>query len=944
VAVTRGPVRRATIAAARGAARLWRASPSAWLIALAIAASIGLRIIPLYLPVAGTWAAQFIHERVAQDLAQNGVAPQQLDATVAQWMEQNAEAVRSLRLQAEQKFREAFTFMGEDGARHVYLGDEDGYYWLKLAKSILARGDVCDRIERGACIDALADAPLGQLIEYERSPHVYSIAAVHRLATWLRPGFPLSSTAILVPLALSALMMIPAFLLAQRVSNRFGGLMASLLLSFNSTVLLRTGDGDDDIWVVALPVLTVGLITAAFGAKRWSGSALLSGLAGVALAIIAAAWKGWPLFGLSMLAGLIALAAWAALTALIASARGQRRSYASTWIACLCLLSTAGGFAVAGWLLGIRIDLGLITGQLSSMIGGATHAPSPINTAPMPDVFHLVGELTAVDASTLQQSIGPFTLGLGWLGFALALWAPGKGQAALTLAFVVSLPVVAALLGHFEAGRAPILAMPAILGIAAAIGGWFAGRSVPDRAAATGILGLAWLGATLWMSFDGQRYILLAIAPLSLAAGISLGHVASAVAELSVSRERLSRGAGLVAAGGLAVAAFGPVAVGGLTETVEHSPTINSAWTGAFAAIRAQSSGDAIVDIWWDYGHWAKYFTERAVVLDGASLQRRAVHWMAHALAAASDTEAIGLLRMMNCGAVADPDGGPSERPYDMLIRWSADPGLAFRSVMEMSRLPREQAADFLRGAGLPEARVAALLRTVYCAPPEGFLVLTTDLLDSRGWMVFGLWDPGLAHIVELARRGSVDAALPVIEQKYGLPEDAARAYYTAASRVRTEEDEIAFAAPDAQTWSTDWRPCVPEAGTLHCTLDLGDFAVGPHLQDLVVDPDNPERTRIRIVPRPDAAALEATPALVEIARPDQLQDVPLAAATVGLAVLVDPDRKRVFVGTPGVVHSTLVRLALLDGRYSPGFQKIYDQLGVDRQRITVWRIVWGQP
>jgi hypothetical protein len=74
------------------------------------------------------------------------------------------------------------------------------------------------------------------------------------------------------------------------------------------------------------------------------------------------------------------------------------------------------------------------------------------------------------------------------------------------------------------------------------------------------------------------------------------------------------------------------------------------------------------------------------------------------------------------------------------------------------------------------------------------------------------------------------------------------------------------------------------------------------------------------------------------------LQDVVLPDATVDLAVLVDPEQKRVFVGTPGVVRSTLIRLALLDGRYSPGFQKIADEVGVDRRRVTAWRINWGQP
>jgi hypothetical protein len=933
------------LAAGRGITRLWLISPSAWLIGLATVATVSLRLIPLYLPAADIRASTFIHERATADLLQSDpsaarLGPRELKTAVDWWIGQHADTLLPLERQAAQSIREAFTFEGEDGAQHVYLGDEDGYYWMKLARSVLAHGTVCDRIEDGSCIDALANAPVGQPIEYTDSPHVYAIAAFHWLATRLRPGFPLSSSAMLVPLTLSALMALPAFFLARQASNIFGGLMAVLLLSFNATVFFRTVDADDDIWIVALPVLSMSLITAAFGRERLSARILLSALGGVVLALHAAAWKGWPLFGLSMLAGLIGIAAWALLTALIARTRGH---LALAQSAGLCTFSAAAGFAAVGWLLRIQIDIGGITGQLSSMAGRVAAAPSPIDTAPMPDVFHFVSELAAVNAAELQQSIGPFTLGLGWLGFALVLWAPRARRGFLVLALAVVLAAIAALFGRYGAGRTAVLAVPVFLALAAVGANWLGRTSPSDRAAATGILGLAWLGAALWMSFEGQRFILLAIAPLSMAAGISLGHVAAAVTALGVGRAPLLRGAGLVGAGGLAAAAFGPVAIGGLEQATAHAPTVNSAWTGAFATIRAQSGSDAIVDIWWDYGHWAKYFSERAVVLDGALLQSRAVHWMGRTLAAASDAEAIGLLRLMNCGMVADPDGGPPARPYDMLLRWSADPGLAFRSFMELARLTRAQAADFLRAAGLPDARAAALLRTANCAPPQSYLVLTTEMLDTRGWLVSGLWDPGLAHIAELARRSTADAALPIIEEKYGLPKAKARGLYASARRVRTEEDRIAFAAPQAQTWSRDWQLCVQQGDTLHCPLELGDFAIGAHLQDMVVDLQNPERTRIRVVRHPGEEALEETPAMLELAQPDRLQDIPLADATVELAVLVDPDQQRVFVGTPRVVRSTLVRLVLLDGRYSPQFHKIYDQLGIDRNRITVWQLVWGQ-
>jgi len=937
-------------AAVRGISSLRRLSPSIWLIGVAMAACILLRSIPFELPAAHGYAARFVHAKAAADLLQSdpaaaGLGPREFEAAAAEWRARHADTLAPLEQQAEQRFRDAFTFEGEDGARHVYLGGEDGYYWLKLTDTMLARGTVCDRVERGTCIDALGNAPLGQTIEYTGSPHVYLMAALQRLLTWLRPGFPLSTTAILLPLLLSVLAVIPAFLIAERVSGRLGGLTAALLLSCNALIFVRGSHSDDDIWIVVLPVFAMGCITAAFGRATWSARLPLAGSGGVALAVLAVAWKGWPLFALYSAASLIALGAWAALAAFVAKLRGRPSNFAFLWTVCLCTLSIIVGFVAAGWLLGARVDLGVFAGGLSSVIGRAGSLPARINTAPLSDVFHMVAELVSVNAETLQHWTGPVATGLGLVGFTLALLAPSsRRQSILVLGLLVLGPFIAALLAHYSSTRTPMLLVPALTGLATGIGAWFLDRPVGDRAAATGILGLSWLGATLWMSFEGDRYVLLSMAPLSVSAGIAVGRAASAVRALGLGEAPLARAARVIAAGALAALALEPVASLGWAQALAFVPSINSTWTEAFSAIRASSGRDAIVDTWWDYGHWAKYYTGRAVVTDGASLLSQSVHWMARALAAPSDTEALGWLRMMNCGAVADPDGQSPARPYDMLNRWSADPGLAFRSMIELSRLPRGPAADFLRGAGLPESRLAALLATAYCTPPPSFLVLTTGLFNTNSWLESGLWDPGRAYIVELARHQSIEAALPAIRTKYGLSETAARDYYAAARRVRTEDDRIAFAAPGAQVWSRDWQPCVAEDDGLHCTLNLGNPTAGSYARDATVDPEHPERTRIRIVPSAGAAAIEATPALVEIARPDRLQDVPLADATVALAVLVDPDHQRVFVGTPSVVHSTVVRLALLDGRYSPPFQKIYDRSAVDGQRITVWRIVWGQP
>jgi hypothetical protein len=447
------------------------------------------------------------------------------------------------------------------------------------------------------------------------------------------------------------------------------------------------------------------------------------------------------------------------------------------------------------------------------------------------------------------------------------------------------------------------------------------------------------------MSFDGVRYLLLLMVPLSIAAGAAVGRLAAAVSALSWPSGARARGiASIAAAGALVAAVVAPVAASGISYAYRYHPSVSAAWDHAFAAVRRNSERDAIVDIWWDYGHWAKYFTKRPVNLDGASLLNSTVRWTARALLAPTDAGAIGLLRMLNCGAVTDPETGIAARPDQTLRRWGVEPALAFRTLMTLAPLAQEQSPAYLQAAGLGDARAAALSKVMYCTPAPSFLVLSTELFDLKGFMVQGFWDPGRAYAVDLARRRyAADAAAPVLAEHLGLTEPAARDLYAAASQVRGEDQREIFAAPDSQIWSRAWQPCTALEGGLHCTLDLLDPETGVRLLDLVIDLEHPERARIRILKRPMGAPMESAPALVEIADPDRLRDIAPPDAGVDLGVLVDPAGQRVFVARPGLVRSTLVRLALLDGRYSPQFQRIFDQLDVDRRRITVWRIVWDR-
>jgi hypothetical protein len=407
-------------------------------------------------------------------------------------------------------------------------------------------------------------------------------------------------------------------------------------------------------------------------------------------------------------------------------------------------------------------------------------------------------------------------------------------------------------------------------------------------------------------------------------------------------RQGWAKSVARTAAGALALAVVAAPAIAGYREARDANPAMNDAWTNNFAAIKRDAAPDAIVNLWWDYGHWATYFTERRVTVDGASLKDRTVQWTARAFAAASDREAVAIFRMLGCGEVTDPDDGTRARPYEMLAKWGKDQALAYRTIIDLLRLEPGEAGAYLAEQKLAPSRAKALIATVYCRPPETYLVLASGLFNIPGWALAGFWDPYRAYVMTLVHDLPRARAVAAIKAKFALPEAEAESLYAEALAVRSEEERVAFAAPDARLWSLGWTDCREDGARLKCIADLSGT---PATQlEVNFDPGDPSRAKL-IMQAAGRPAREVVPALIAIARPDAIEEVsPPGSVAADLALLIDPPGRRVFVATPGVATSTLARLILLDGRYSKLFRKVEDRLAFDGQRITTWRIEPGAP
>jgi hypothetical protein len=73
------------------------------------------------------------------------------------------------------------------------------------------------------------------------------------------------------------------------------------------------------------------------------------------------------------------------------------------------------------------------------------------------------------------------------------------------------------------------------------------------------------------------------------------------------------------------------------------------------------------------------------------------------------------------------------------------------------------------------------------------------------------------------------------------------------------------------------------------------------------------------------------------------LQISPKGSIHPRIAVLLDPAKRRILVGTPAVLQSVLVQLVILDGRYTKVFEKLDERTVPTGERVSTWRINWAE-
>ncbi len=241
------------------------------------------------------------------------------------------------------------------------------------------------------------------------------------------------------------------------------------------------------------------------------------------------------------------------------------------------------------------------------------------------------------------------------------------------------------------------------------------------------------------------------------------------------------------------VAANGPIS--DAYSIAKHDvPIMNDVWHDSLTAIKDDSNNvtkDAIITSWWDFGHHFKAITERRVTFDGTTQQYPPAHWVGKLFMTRSEDEAIGILRMLDCGSSNGFDEvNKVKNDFDGSIK------IIHRLITINSRAEAKSA--LVNDYGFTGAQAETVLNYTHCDPPEGYVIASEDMIGKSGvWGHFGSWDFEKAIIWQTLRSKSQKDAVEFMMNKFNYSEEKAKKTYNEIRLIKEDTE--------ANSWISPW-------------------------------------------------------------------------------------------------------------------------------------------
>ncbi|MBI2549602.1 glycosyltransferase family 39 protein [Candidatus Woesearchaeota archaeon] len=662
-----------------------------------------------------------------------------------------------------------------------YSPDIDPYYWYRYAKNIVETDHIGDEVKNGEEWDNHQVAPLGRGISPQDRFFPYFIAYLYKTMKFFNHSATLFEVQTNVyPALLSALTVLFIFLIGRKIAGNVAGFLGSLMAGLHAAFVNRTIHGDNDAAVMFFAILTLWLFVEAIYASKALARLALATLAGLAAALFSIGWGGWWFVLVFITMASAAAVAAGALNSFIFSLTKGRRiaeaaidgiKAATTGVTGKLVTMPTVVFMIAtAFFVGILTNFDTILQLPRNIFGIAKLKSAVLSQSYWPNVLTTVAEL---NEGNFQQVISQIKPGIFWLS-------------ALSAALLIALAAIHFLLPlmknqasqklrqHFQPKEENALYS---IFFATLVAVWFVG--------------------TIYASTKGIRFVLLLAPMAGLGFGMTLGLIfktAMWTNENFLKINKIATAAAIFAV--LTMATYSTDVIKDAYNVAKNDvPIMNDAWYGALTAIRDDSNSttkDAIITSWWDFGHHFKAITDRRVTFDGTTQQGPQAHWVGKFFMTSSETEAAGILRMLDCG---------SNTAFDALNSVKNDYPNSTKILYKMTQITSKDEANkvLTQEYGLNAEQAANVTRYTHCEhPPEGYVIASEDMIGKSGvWGHFGSWDFEKAIIWQVMRGTSEKEAVTQMKERFNYSEEKAKSVYNELRRIKDDRE--------ANTWIAPW-------------------------------------------------------------------------------------------------------------------------------------------
>lgn len=485
---------------------------------------------------------------------------------------------------------------GETGL--PYLAEMDCYYHLRMTRDIALYGHPGDTFKDGVPWDCLGHAPEGRDVSDYKPLLAYLAIGVNRLISVFVPR-SLEQTAYWLNVFLSALLVIPVFLLTFEMCGLTGAIAASVLSVMNLGYLCNTVPGFYDTDCV---ISWTACFFFYFGVKSVKGwqeknkkSLALNGIGLiVSFIVLYHSWNVYYLFPVIFVGALI-------LFTLLTRKKGEEKSLYSF----LPLLLAAGIIAV---ILILEKELFAIIKFYLDQFFATAESSSGV----FQNVYSSISELQKPP-----------------------LWAGSFSDLLLNAFSETNLSIIS-----LSGGILPFLSSFAMCGI-------LIRRIIRKDVRIEYLLLLLWFSVTLLLSFRGQRFIIL----FAVSAAILAGNLAGTVCVLTDQRKPVVR---IVCSCLILVLMLFPALYGacGFYRYISAVSAEDALPDGpveeCLMKIRENTPEDTRLASWWDYGYFLEEKGGRRTLFNGGTQDPIRTFFVARAFATEDGELSANIFRMLS--------------------------------------------------------------------------------------------------------------------------------------------------------------------------------------------------------------------------------------------------------------------------------------------------------